>query len=42
MLDRIHKISEIVAAFAIVASLIFVGVQVSQITGALKQPLPVI
>lgn len=36
MLDRIHKISEIVAAFAIVASLIFVGVQVSQNTGALK------
>jgi hypothetical protein len=36
MLDRIHKISEIVAAFAIVGSLIFVGVQVSQNTGALK------
>ena len=36
MLDRFHKISEIVAAFAIVGSLIFVGMQVNQNTGALK------
>lgn len=35
-LDRFHKISEIVAAFAIVGSLIFVGVQVGQNTRALK------
>jgi len=32
MLDRIHKISEIVAAFAIVGSLVFVGVQLRQNT----------
>jgi hypothetical protein len=36
MLDRIHKISEIFAAFAIVGSLIFVGVQVNQNTSALR------
>ena len=30
MLDRIHKVSEIVAAFAIVGSLIFVGIQMLQ------------
>jgi hypothetical protein len=34
MLDRIHKVAEIVASFAIVGSLIFVGVQVSQNTEA--------
>ena len=31
MLDRIHKIAEIVAAFAIVGSLIFVGIQIRQV-----------
>jgi hypothetical protein len=36
MLDRVHKVSEIVAAFAIVSSLIFVGLQLSQNTDALK------
>jgi hypothetical protein len=36
MLDRVHKISEIIASFAIVASLLFVGLQVSQNTDALK------
>ena len=36
MLDRLHKISEIVAAFAIVGSLIFVGVQMNQNTDALR------
>ena len=36
MLDRIHKISEIVAAFALVASLLFVGVQISQNTDATR------
>jgi hypothetical protein len=36
MLDRVHKVSEIVAAFSIVASLIFVGIQVSQNTDALE------
>jgi hypothetical protein len=36
MLDRFHKVSEIIAAFAIVGSLVFVGLQVSQNTGALK------
>ena len=36
MLDRFHKISEIIASFAIVGSLIFVGVQVSQNTSALQ------
>jgi len=36
MLDRFHKLSEIVAAFAIVGSLIFVGVQVNQNTSALR------
>lgn len=35
MLDRVHKISEIVAAFAIVGSLIFVGIQLQQNTSAL-------
>ena len=35
-LDRIHQVSEIVASIAIVASLIFVGIQVSQNTNALK------
>lgn len=35
MLDRIHKISEIIAAFAIVGSLIFVGIQVDQNTQAI-------
>ena len=32
MLDQIHKISEIVGAVALVASLIFVGVQINQNT----------
>ena len=36
MLDRFHKISEIVAAFALVASLLFVGVQISQNTDATR------
>ena len=36
MLDRFHKLSEIVAAFAIVGSLLFVGVQVNQNTSALR------
>ena len=36
MLDRFHKISEIVAAFAIVGSLIFVGLQLNQNTEALE------
>ena len=36
MLDQFHKISEIVAAFAIVGSLIFVGLQVRQNTDALQ------
>jgi hypothetical protein len=36
MLDRIHKISEIAAAFAIVASLVFVGFQLNQNTDAMK------
>ena len=36
MLDRFHKISEIVAAFAIVGSLIFVGIQVNQNTDAIR------
>ena len=36
MLDRVHKISEIIASFAIVGSLIFVGIQVSQNTDATK------
>lgn len=36
MLDHFHKVSEIVAAFAIVGSLIFVGVQVNQNTDALR------
>jgi hypothetical protein len=35
MLDRIHKISEIVAAFAIVGSLVFVGVQLMLNTSAM-------
>jgi hypothetical protein len=36
MLDRFHKIAEIVASFAIVGSLIFVGIQVSQNTDATR------
>ena len=36
MLDRIHKISEIVGAVALVASLIFVGIQISQNTEATR------
>ena len=36
MLDRVHKISEIIASFAIVGSLVFVGVQVSQNTNATR------
>jgi hypothetical protein len=36
MLDRIHKIAEIVAAFAIVGSLVFVGFQLQQNTAALS------
>jgi hypothetical protein len=36
MLDRIHKIAEIVAAFAIVGSLVFVGIQMQQNTSALR------
>ena len=36
MLDRIHKIAEIIAAFAIVGSLVFVGIQMQQNTEALK------
>jgi len=35
-LDRIHQISEIVASIAIVASLVFVGLQVNQNTNALR------
>jgi hypothetical protein len=35
MLDRVHKISEIVAAFAIVGSLVFVGIQLQQNTSAI-------
>jgi hypothetical protein len=35
MLDRIHKIAEIVAAFAIVMSLVFVGIQLQQNTAAM-------
>ena len=36
MLDRVHKIAEIVAAFAIVGSLIFVGLQLRQNTDAMQ------
>jgi hypothetical protein len=36
MLDRIHKISEIIGAVALVASLIFVGVQIGQNTDATR------
>lgn len=36
MLDQIHIISEIVAAFAIVGSLIFVGLQLNQNTQAIS------
>ena len=36
MLDRFHKISEIIAAFALVASLLFVGVQIRQNTDATR------
>jgi hypothetical protein len=35
MLDRVHKVAEIVAAFAIVGSLIFVGIQLRQNTSAM-------
>ena len=35
MLDRVHKIAEIIAAFAIVGSLIFVGLQLNQNTQAI-------
>ena len=36
MLDRFHKFAEIIASFAIVGSLIFVGIQVSQNTDATR------
>lgn len=36
MLDRIHKISEIIAAVAIIASLVFVGLQLGQNTRAIQ------
>lgn len=36
MLDRIHKIAEIVAAIAIVTSLIFVGLQLRQNTSTMQ------
>ena len=36
MLDRIHKIAEFIAAFAIVGSLVFVGIQLNQNTDALR------
>jgi hypothetical protein len=36
MLDRVHKIAEIVAAFALVASLLFVGIQISQNTSTMR------
>jgi hypothetical protein len=36
MLDRVHKISEVIAAFALVASLVFVGIQISQNTKTTK------
>jgi hypothetical protein len=36
MLDRVHKIADIVAAFAIVASLIFVAIQIRSNTRALQ------
>lgn len=36
-IDLIHKISEILASIAIVASLIFVGVQVGQNTSTMRQ-----
>ena len=36
MLDRIHKVAEVVAAFAIVGSLVFVGIQMNQNTDALR------
>lgn len=36
MLDKIHNIAEIIAAFAIVGSLIFVGVQIDQNTQAIE------
>lgn len=36
MLDRVHKISEIIAAIAIVASLVFVGLQLGQNTRAIQ------
>jgi hypothetical protein len=36
MLDRVHKISEIIGAIALVASLIFVGIQINQNTRAVR------
>ena len=36
MLDRFHKISEIIAAFAIIGSLVFVGVQMQLNTKAIR------
>lgn len=36
MLDRVHKIAEIISAFAIVGSLIFVGIQLLQNTNAVE------
>jgi hypothetical protein len=36
MLDQVHQISEIIASLSIVASLIFVGLQVGQNTRALR------
>lgn len=36
MLDRFHKIAEIIASIAIVASLLFVGIQVNQNTAAMQ------
>ena len=36
MLDRIHKVAEIIAAFAIVGSLVFVGIQLRQNTSAVR------
>ena len=37
MLDRVHKISDIIAAVAVVVTLIYVSVQASQNTAALKE-----
>lgn len=36
MLGRVHKIADIVAAFAVVGSLIFVGIQLQQSTKAMR------